>query len=350
MLVLGLETSCDETAVALVRDGQEIVADLISSQTEIHRPYGGVVPELASRQHLENLFPLLDECLEKGEVGWEDIDGIAVTRGPGLIGALLVGVSAAKTLAWARGLPLVGVHHIEAHLHSLTLDHDVTRPCLAFVVSGGHTELYLAPETGGWQMLARTRDDAAGEAYDKVGKILGLGYPAGPLIDRLASDYEGPREPFPVAKMSDGSPDLSFSGLKTTALRLVQAGRVSPWSHDRPPKSSGDVGEEFLSVLAGFQEAVAEQILDRVRLALEDHPDTTGFGLSGGVSANQYLRTRAARFCEERGIPLWVPPLRLSTDNAVMIAALGHEKLKEGVRDDLAMPALADLSIEDMAQ
>jgi len=346
MLVLGIETSCDETAVAILRDGREVLADLISSQVEVHRPYGGVVPELASRQHVENLVPLLDACLEEAGVGYLDLDGIAVTRGPGLIGALLVGVTAAKALSLAHDIPLVGVHHVEAHLHSVTLHHEVERPYIAVAVSGGHTEIYLAPSPAGWRLLARTRDDAAGEAFDKVGKILGLGYPAGPLIDRLVAGFGGRLERFPIPKMSDGSADLSFSGLKTVALKMVQSGRVQPWEGAEPPAGPEEVDETMLAVLAGFQEAVADQILGRCRRLMEAHGPVRGLALCGGVAANSRLRERTAQFCADAGIAFWVPPPRLSTDNAVMVAALGDKMLGEGRRDGLDMEAVADLPVE----
>src|SRR2546421_6971111 len=222
MLILGIESSCDETAAAVVRDGREILSSVIASQIEMHRPWGGVVPELASREHLEKIEPIVREALEKAGCSLDDIDAIAVTQGPGLIGSLLVGVCYAKALGYALGIPLVGVNHIEGHVYSVSLENPpVEYPALALIVSGGHTNIFHIPEPGKYQVVSRTRDDAAGEAFDKVAKMLGLGYPGGPEIEKLALDGDGTTVRFTQAKISDGRPDLSFSGLKTAVARYI---------------------------------------------------------------------------------------------------------------------------------
>jgi len=341
MRVLGIETSCDETAAAIV-DGRRVLSDVVSSQVEFHRPYGGVVPEIASRHHLENLVPVLGECFRRAGLSPADLEGVAVTRGPGLIGALLVGVTAAKAIALSHDLPLAGVHHIEAHLYSVTLEHEIAFPHLALVASGGHTELYLVPAPRRYRRLARTRDDAAGEAYDKVGKLLGLGYPAGPRVDRLLQGYDGPAIPFPLPRMRDGSLDFSFSGLKTAALRMVESGRVRPLQDGEDPAAAPGL----LEALHGFQEAVVDQLLDRATRALEGaRPAPAGVVLCGGVSANSRLRARAAEHFGARGVPVWVPSAGLSTDNAAMVAALGEAMLRAGERDGLEICAEASIPL-----
>jgi N6-L-threonylcarbamoyladenine synthase len=249
-------------------------------------------------------------------------------------------------MAIAHRLPLVGIHHVEAHLHSVTLENEVLWPHLALVVSGGHTDLFLALEPGRYRLLARTRDDAAGEAYDKVGKLLGLGYPAGPTVDRLVAAYDGPKTPFPLPTMRDGSLDFSYSGLKSAALRMVEAGAVRPLEEGEDPVSR----PELLALLAGFQEAVVDQLLDRSLRAVEEaSPAPRGFSLSGGVSANSRLRERAREAVAALGLPLWVPATRLSTDNAVMVAALGAARLERGERDDLSMTAEASIPLGETA-
>src|SRR5437762_8885337 len=223
MLVLGIETSCDETAAAVVRDGREILSSIISSQIELHRPFGGVMPELASRDQLKKIDPIVNEALQKAFVGRNEIDGIAVTQGPGLIGSLLIGVCYAKALAYGLEIPIVGVNHIEGHLYSVVFDNPpVEYPAMALIVSGGHTNLFFVPEEGKYKLISRTRDDAAGEAFDKIAKMLGLGYPGGPVIEQIAGTGDASRIKFPVAKISDGRPDFSFSGLKTAVSRYMR--------------------------------------------------------------------------------------------------------------------------------
>ncbi len=229
MLILGIESSCDETAAAVVRDGREILSSVIASQIDLHRPWGGVVPELASREHLEKIESIVAEALERAKVSLADIDAIAVTQGPGLIGSLLVGVCYAKSLAWARNIPFVGVNHIEGHVYSVALENPpVEYPALALIVSGGHTNIFHVPEEGQYKVVSRTRDDAAGEAFDKVAKMLGLGYPGGPVIEELAKTGDASKVRFPTAKISDGRPDLSFSGLKTAVARYMRENGIEP--------------------------------------------------------------------------------------------------------------------------
>src|SRR5215212_1495953 len=229
MLVLGIESSCDETAAAIVRDGREMVSSVISSQIEIHKRFGGVVPELASREHLDKIVPVVEEAFERAGVAKEELDGIAVTAGPGLVGSLLVGLSYAKAMAFALGVPLVGVNHIEGHIYSVVFENPpVEYPAMALVVSGGHTNLFYVPSAGRYKVVARTRDDAAGEAFDKVAKMLGLGYPGGPIIERLAREGDARSVRFSVPRMGDGRPDFSFSGLKTAVSKYVRETALKP--------------------------------------------------------------------------------------------------------------------------
>jgi N6-L-threonylcarbamoyladenine synthase len=234
VLILGIESSCDETAAAVVRDGREILSSVIASQIELHRPFGGVVPELASREHLEKIGPVVDFALENATIDITDIDAIAVTRGPGLIGALLVGVSYAKSLAYGLDVPLIGVNHIEGHVFSVVFENpEIEFPALALIVSGGHTNLFHVPEPGKYRIVSRTRDDAAGEAFDKVAKMLGLGYPGGPVIDELAAKGDSLKVKFTTPKISDGRPDFSFSGLKTAVARYVRENAIEPVASQR---------------------------------------------------------------------------------------------------------------------
>lgn len=249
MLILGIESSCDETAAAVVRDGREMLSSVISSQIELHRPYGGVVPELASREHLAEIGPIVDAALEKAGVSINEIDAIAVTQGPGLVGALLVGVSYAKSLAFGLGIPIVGVNHIEGHVYSVAFENpEVEYPAMALIVSGGHTNLFFIPEEGKYKVVSRTRDDAAGEAFDKVAKMIGLGYPGGPVIEKLARGGDPKRFRFVKAKISDGTPDFSFSGLKTAVSRHLE---------ETPLGSDQDKAD----LAASFQDAVVHALI-----------------------------------------------------------------------------------------
>ena len=255
MLVLGIETSCDDTAAAVVRDGREILSSIVSSQIEVHRPYGGVVPELASREHLEKIAPIVSEVLLQAKVELGDIDAVAVTQGPGLIGSLLVGVSYSKALAFGLGVPLVGVNHIEGHFYSVVFENPpIAYPAMALIVSGGHTNLFFVPEEGKYKLVSRTRDDAAGEAFDKVSKMLGLGYPGGPIIEHLARSGDPKRIIFPIAKISDGRPDFSFSGLKTAVSRYIRENDV--------PVRAGNIAPTQVvhDLAAGFRTALFDRL------------------------------------------------------------------------------------------
>jgi len=332
MIVLGIESSCDETAAAVLTDGRRLLASVVASQDAIHAPYGGVVPELASRRHLEVIAPVVDQTLREAKVGLADLDGIAVTQGPGLVGSLLVGCSVAKSLAWVHRTPLVGVNHLEGHIYAAFLEGDPPiHPFLALVVSGGHTALYLAREPRRYERIGQTRDDAAGEAFDKVSKLLGLGYPGGPAIERIARTGDPRAIAFPTANMSDGGSDFSFSGIKTAvSLHVRREGPLDP--------------ARVADVAASFQATAVKMLVRKtVKAALR-------FGvhrlvLTGGVAANTALRESLESECRERGWVLHVPSRRLCTDNAAMIAAAGHDRLEAGERAPLSLNAVPDLAL-----
>ncbi|MDB4964544.1 MAG: metalloendopeptidase glycoprotease family [Myxococcales bacterium] len=332
MLVLGLESSCDETAAALVEDGVRVRGDAVASQVAVHREWGGVVPEIASRHHVTNLIPVLETALKESGATLADVDGLAVTRGPGLVGALLVGVQAAKAIAWARGLPLVGVNHLEGHLSAVWLDGDrgPAFPHLALLVSGGHSELVIARDHGVYELLGATRDDAAGEAFDKVGKMLGLGYPAGPVVDQLAATGDPNAVKLPRAMRGRGL-DFSFSGMKTAMQTLLQRDGVP-------------VGQALADLCASFQAAIVDQLVRKTRLALEEQ-GLTQLQVAGGVAANRGLRAALAELTRELGVDLFIPSPKRCTDNAAMIAAAGYWRLQRGERADLMLNATASLPL-----
>ena len=332
MIVLGIETSCDETAAAVVDGGRKVLASIVASQDDVHAPYGGVVPELASRRHLEVLVPVVRRALETAGMALDDVDGIAVTYGPGLVGSLLIGCSAAKAIAYARRRPLVGVNHLEGHIYAAFLEGEPpARPFLALVVSGGHTALYLAREPRRYERIGQTRDDAAGEAFDKVAKLLGLGYPGGPAVERVARDGDPRAIAFPTANMSDGAPDFSFSGIKTAvSLHVRRAGPLGP--------------AQVADVAASFQATAVKMLVRKTTKA------ALRFGvrrvvLTGGVAANTALRLALEGECREHGWALHVPSRRLCTDNAAMIAAAGHDRLEAGERAPLSLNAVPDLAL-----
>jgi N6-L-threonylcarbamoyladenine synthase len=329
MLVLGIETSCDETAAAVVRDGKEILSNVIYSQVKTHTPYGGVVPELASREHLLKIRPIVEQAFADAGVTLDDIDGIAATAGPGLIGSLLVGLTYAKALSFSKKKPLAAVNHIEGHIYSVSFEHpDVEFPALALVVSGGHTNLFWVNSESGdfrhlkYKLIGKTRDDAAGEAYDKVAKLLGLGYPGGPIIDRLAQQGNPRAIPFSMVKISDRSLDFSFSGIKTAVLRMVQENEKLK---DDPLR---------LDLCASFQETVVNMLWSTTLRAVELlHPQS--IMLSGGVAANSRLRKVFAERTAEAALKFYYPKPILTTDNAAMIAAAGTAKLMRGETVDM---------------
>jgi len=342
MLILGIETSCDETAAAIIRDGREIVSSVIASQINIHKPFGGVVPELASREHLDKIQPIVEEAFFQAKVSPEEIDGIAVTVGPGLIGSLLVGVSYGKAMAFALRKPLVGVNHIEGHIYSVAFENPpVAYPALALIVSGGHTNLFCIPEPGQYKVVARTRDDAAGEAFDKVAKLLGLGYPGGPVIERLARQGNPRSVHFAVPRMGDGTPDFSFSGLKTAVTKHVrQSGLLPVGNGEEPSQQIKDLAASFQSTvvrsLVGTMERVAEEYLPRTLI------------VAGGVACNMALREASKATAKRLGVPVYFPSPHLSTDNAAMIAAAGAVKLRAGERAGYELNADVTLRLQNI--
>jgi len=331
MLVLGIESSCDETAAAVVEDGQRILSNVIHSQIKTHTPYGGVVPELASREHLQKIRGIVDRALSDAGKTLDDMDGIAATAGPGLIGSLLVGLTYAKALAFARKKPLAAVNHIEGHIYSVCFEHpNVQFPALALVVSGGHTNLFwVESQTGDfryltYKLVGKTRDDAAGEAYDKVGKLLGLQYPAGPVIDRLAKLGNPKAMRFAIPKISDRALDFSFSGVKTAVLRLVKTENLVPKNEEESRQDP-----QRLDLLSSFQESVVEMLWSTTQKAVTQLQPQS-LMLSGGVAANSRLKEYLAEKCGAYGLKFHVPSLILTTDNAAMIAAAGTARLMRG--------------------
>jgi N6-L-threonylcarbamoyladenine synthase len=333
MIVLGIETSCDETSVAVIDGEGRVRSNVVSSQMRAHALYGGVVPELAARAHLENLPAALEAALTAAGVGLEEVGLVAATAGPGLIGALLVGLSAAKALAFARGIPLMPVNHLEGHLFSAFLRPGgeeplpVNYPFHGLVVSGGHAEL-VRVEDGAILPLARTRDDAPGEAFDKIARRAGLGYPGGPVIDRISSRARGQRHPFAIGRTGDGSRDFSFSGLKTAMLRELRRRNV-----DGSPLDPERLDPELANLLASFQHAIVAALVDRVQAVHADE-GVRELALSGGVAANTELRATLAAWGEEHGVPVRLPDSSFTTDNAAMIAWAGLLRFRrEGAGD-----------------
>ncbi len=327
MLILGIETSCDETAAAVLEDGKLLRSNIIASQVDLHKIYGGVVPEIASRKHMEMIIPVILEALNGASTTLNDIEGIAVTRGPGLVGSLLVGLSAAKAIAFALKIPYVGVNHLEGHVASIFLTPDPpVFPFVALVVSGGHTSIYLMKEFQDFRVLGQTRDDAAGEAFDKAAKLLNIGYPGGVIIDRLAKKGDPRCIDFPRA-MKD-SLDFSFSGLKTSLLVRIKK-RECPFTEDELP-----------DVAASYQEAIIDVLLEKTLKAAEIHA-TSKIVVCGGVAANSRLRERFTDESRRRGIDVYIPPPVLCTDNAAMIAVVGEHLLRRGIRSSLDLNAVS---------
>ncbi len=321
LYILGIESSCDETAASIVKNGTEIVSNVVASQIESHKRFGGVVPEIASRHHVENVTLVIEEALAQANMEPKDLDAVCVTEGPGLVGALLIGINAAKAFAFAHNLPLVGTHHIAGHIYANNLIQPMAFPLLALVVSGGHTELVLMKEHGSFEVIGETRDDAAGEAYDKVARVLDIPYPGGPRIDQMAHESDEAIE-FPRVWLEPDSYDFSFSGLKSAVIN---------YQHNAKQRG-GDINPYHIA--KGFQDSVVEVLTTKTLRAARE------FGVkqviaAGGVSANKGLRTSLENTFKEEGIPFFVPPLKLCTDNAAMIAAAGTEMFKAGKRSGL---------------
>jgi N6-L-threonylcarbamoyladenine synthase len=323
MIVFGIETSCDETAAAVVVDGKKILSSVVSSQVTIHHPYGGVVPELASRKHVEAIVPVVNEALAAARIDKKGIDAVAVTRGPGLVGALLVGFNFARAFAFALDIPWVGIDHLEGHINSVFLESDSPPfPFVALLASGGHTSIYHVTSHTGYDLMGQTRDDAAGEAYDKVAKMLDLGYPGGVIIDGLAQKGNAEKISFPRPFIDKSTFDFSFSGLKTAVRRYIQ-------------NQHNDNRSQIPDIVAGFQEAVVDVLSDKIVHAAKakacDH-----IAIVGGVAANKRLREKIKQEASRNGLTVHVPSVEFCGDNAAMIAAVGYHYLKKGIASDLA--------------
>lgn len=331
--ILAIESSCDETAASVVRNGREVLSNIISSQIDLHTLYGGVVPEIASRKHIEKINPVIEEALKEAGVTLEDITAIAVTYGPGLVGALLVGVSAAKALSFATGIPLVGVHHISGHISANFIEHKELEPPFAcLVASGGHSHLVIVRDYGEYEIVGRTRDDAAGEAFDKVARAIGLGYPGGPKIDRLAKEGNPNAIAFPRAKVAENEYDFSFSGLKSAVLNYLNGCQMK--------------GEEInaADVAASFQKAVIDVLVEHSLHAVEAY-EFDKFAIAGGVASNSSLRAAFEQECKARNITFYHPSPIYCTDNAAMIGVAGYYEYIKGVRHGYDLNAVPNLQL-----
>ncbi|MBR5270902.1 MAG: tRNA (adenosine(37)-N6)-threonylcarbamoyltransferase complex transferase subunit TsaD [Clostridia bacterium] len=333
VLILGIESSCDETAAAVVKNGREVLSSVINTQIDIHKKFGGVVPEVASRRHIETIDAVIDEALEKANVTFDDITAIAVTYGPGLIGALLVGVSTAKALAYALEKPLVPVHHIKGHIMANFVAHkDLEPPFVCLVASGGHSHIVLAKDYNEFEILGQTRDDAAGEAFDKIARVLGLGYPGGPLIDKLAKEGNPEAVHFPRVRMEENSLDFSFSGVKTAVINYLHKLDQNNESYNKA------------DIAASFQDAVTDVLCEHTIEAARKTGIKT-ITLAGGVGANSALREKMSRLASTHGIRVLYPEPVLCTDNAIMIACAGYYGYINGDRGDMSLNAAASLKL-----
>lgn len=333
ILILGIESSCDETAAAVVKNGREVLSNIISSQIELHKLYGGVVPEIASRKHIEKINQVIEEALKTAETTLDDIDAIAVTYGPGLVGALLVGVAEAKAISYGAGKPLVGVHHIEGHVSANYIEHtDLEPPFLCLIVSGGHTHLVIVKDYGQYEIVGRTRDDAAGEAFDKVARAIGLGYPGGPKIDKLAKEGDCQAIQFPRAKI-DGSPyDFSFSGVKSAVLNHINSCQMKGESINKA------------DLAASFQESVVDVLATKTVLAAKDY-GINKVAMAGGVASNSALRAGMEKACKKEGFQLYYPSPIYCTDNGAMIGVAGYYEFIKGTRHGWDLNAVPNLKI-----
>lgn len=331
-LIMAIETSCDETAVAIVRNGNEVLSNMVSSQIDVHRRFGGVVPEIASRKHVETMTVMLEQALEHANVTMKDIQAIAVTQGPGLVGSLLVGIVAAKSLAMATGLPLIGTHHIAGHIYANRLVAEIQYPCMVLVVSGGHTELVYIASEGQFEVIGCTRDDAVGEAYDKVARAVGFPYPGGPHIDRLAMETDESID-LPRAWLEPDSYDFSFSGLKSAVLNVINQSKM----RGEQPK--------YAAIAGGFQQSVIDVLVGKSMRAVKQY-GAKQLLLCGGVAANRGLRAALTERCEAEQVPLIIPPFEYCTDNAAMIGAAAYLKWKHGQFTELDFKAHPSFSLE----
>lgn len=333
VLILAIESSCDETAASVVKNGRTILSNVISSQIELHKLYGGVVPEIASRKHIEKINQVIEEALDQAGVTLDDLDAIGVTYGPGLVGALLVGVAEAKAISYAKKLPLVGVHHIEGHVSANYIEHlDLEPPFMCLIVSGGHTHLVIVKDYGEFEILGRTRDDAAGEAFDKVARAIGLGYPGGPKIDKLSKEGNADAIVFPKAKLENGPYDFSFSGVKSAVL-----------NHINRCKMQGE-GICEADIAASFQKAVVDTLTEKaVKAAKEYKMDK--LAIAGGVASNGSLRHAMQEACERQGIQFYYPSPIFCTDNAAMIGVAAYYEYQKGVRHGLDLNAVPNLKL-----
>lgn len=333
VLILAIESSCDETAAAVVRNGREVLSNVIFSQIDLHTIYGGVVPEIASRKHIEKINQVIEEALKKANVTLDDITAIAVTYGPGLVGALLVGVSAAKAISFATGKPLVGVHHIEGHISANFIENkELEPPFMCLVVSGGHSHLVLVKDYGEYEIIGRTRDDAAGEAFDKVARAIGLGYPGGPKIDKVSKEGNPDAVHFPRAKVGENEYDFSFSGLKSAVLNYINSCQMK--------------GEKICQadIAASFQKAVIEVLVEHAMHAVKEY-DCKKFAVAGGVASNSSLRAAFEKECADAKIEFYHPSPIYCTDNAAMIGAAGYYEYIKGVRSGMDLNAVPNLKL-----
>ena len=333
VLILAIESSCDETAAAVVKNGREVLSNVISSQIDLHTLYGGVVPEIASRKHIEKINQVTEQALTDANVTWDDITAIAVTYGPGLVGALLVGVSYAKSLAWALKKPLIGVHHIEGHISANYIENkELEPPFMCLVVSGGHSHLVKVADYGEYEILGKTRDDAAGEAFDKVARAIGLGYPGGPKIDKVSNEGNPVAMDFPRAKVADNEYDFSFSGLKSAVLNYLNSMEMK--------------GEEVCQadVAASFQQAVVDVLVGHSMRAIDEY-GFNKFAIAGGVASNSHLRAAFEDACKKKGVSFFRPSPIFCTDNAAMIGVAGYYEFMKGMRSDWNLNAVPNLKL-----
>ncbi|WP_273327955.1 tRNA (adenosine(37)-N6)-threonylcarbamoyltransferase complex transferase subunit TsaD [Vallitalea guaymasensis] len=334
VIIMAIESSCDETSVAIVKNGKHVLSNIISSQIDLHKKFGGVVPEIASRKHIENIDPVISEALEEADMTIKDVTAVAVTYGPGLVGALLVGLAEAKAIAFAAKKPLIGVHHIEGHISANYIEGDFKPPFVCMVVSGGHTHLVHVRDYGKYEIMGKTRDDAAGEAFDKVARSIGLGYPGGPKIDKISKEGNEDAIEFPRSYLENGSYDFSFSGVKSAVLNYINQCKMKEQEINVP------------DIAASFQKSVVEVIVNKTIKAAKELK-LGKIALAGGVAANSKLREEMKKACEKEGITLHYPSLVYCTDNAAMIGVAGYYEYINGVRHNMDLNAIPNMKLSD---